>query len=128
MDKKNVLITLGIIGLILIPIVIYGKATREKSAPGNIDGFAQCLSDKGAKFYGAFWCSHCASQKKMFGDSFEKVNYIECSTPDGNSQLKECEEAGISGYPTWKFADDTRIEGEVTLEALSQKTGCELTK
>lgn len=128
MDKKNVLITLGIIGLILIPIFIYGKTAGEKTSPENINQFAKCLSDKGAKFYGTFWCSHCVTQKKMFGQSFEKISYIECSTTDGKNQMKECEEAAINGYPTWKFADDSRIEGEVSLEALAQKTGCELLK
>ena len=47
--------------------------------------------------YGAEWCSHCKNQKKLFGNSFQYVNYVDC---DKNS--KECKEAGISGYPTWK--------------------------
>jgi hypothetical protein len=37
--------------------------------------FAQCLSDKGAVFYGAFWCTHCKSQKQMFGaPAVKKLN------------------------------------------------------
>ena len=128
MEKKNLLITIGTIVAIVIPLAIYASVSKPKQDSGPSDQFAQCLTDKGAKFYGAFWCSHCISQKKMFGQSFEKINYIECSTPDGKSQIKECEEAGINGYPTWKFADGSKVEGEVSFEVLSQKTGCELAK
>ena len=126
MDKKNILIALGTIALVIIPIAIYGASKPSNVAPGKFDSFAQCLTDKGAKFYGAFWCSHCQNQKKMFGDSFEKVNSIECSTADGKGQTAECADAKIEGYPTWEFADGTRQSGELSFEVLSQKTGCGL--
>src|SRR6266700_8112952 len=45
----------------------------------TLDGFAQCLKDRGAKMYGAWWCPHCADQKEMFGFAFQYVNYVECS-------------------------------------------------
>jgi len=28
------------------------------------DAFARCLTDRGVKMYGAFWCPHCVEQKK----------------------------------------------------------------
>lgn len=92
----------------------------------HLDAFAVCLKDKGAKFYGAFWCSHCQNQKAMFGKSAEKLPYVECSTPDARSQLSECTEKGVKGYPTWVFADGSRLEGEIALTRLAEKTGCEL--
>lgn len=122
--RQDILISLGTIAAIIIVVAIYGAASKPKQTSGNYDAFAQCLTDKGAKFYGAYWCSHCKSQKEMFGTSIEKVNYIECSTADGNSQTKVCEDAKIAGYPTWEFADGSRLEGEVSLEDLAQKTGC----
>jgi hypothetical protein len=37
----------------------------------------------GAKFYGAFWCSHCYDQKVQFGaQAAELLPYVECF-PDG---------------------------------------------
>src|ERR1700756_4791741 len=42
------------------------------------DDFARCISAKGAKMYGAFWCPHCEEQKEQFGSSFQYVNYVEC--------------------------------------------------
>lgn len=127
-QKKNLLVSLGTIVAIVVVVAIFGASKSPKVTPGQYDAFAQCLTDKEAKMYGAFWCSHCQSQKKMFGTSFEKIKYIECSTPDGNSQLKVCADAKIEGYPTWEFADGTRQSGELSFEVLSQKTGCELSK
>ena len=93
--------------------------------PGTYDDFAKCLTEKGATFYGAFWCSHCKEQKALFGKSARYLNYVECSTPDGKAQLSICKAAGIEGYPTWIFADGTR-SNIMTLRELSDKTSCSL--
>ena len=29
--------------------------------------------------YGAYWCPHCQAQKKVFGESFQYVPYVECT-------------------------------------------------
>jgi hypothetical protein len=91
--------------------------------------FASCLVEKQTKFYGAFWCSHCQAQERRFGmsrDTMEKAGlYIECSNPD-RSQNALCQAEKITGYPTWKFADDTIISRELELKELSEKTGCAL--
>lgn len=94
--------------------------------PGEYDDFAVCLTDSGAKMYGAYWCSHCQDQKKAFGNSWKKVNYIECSLPGGRAVAPECSAAGVSGYPTWEFGDSTRVSGFVPLRELSLRTGCAL--
>ena len=103
-----------------------GWTYYQSTLPGEYDTFAQCLTEKGATFYGAFWCPHCQNQKKMFGNSIDYVNYVECSTPDGKGQLEVCAEKGISGYPTWMFSDGTTEAGELTFARLAEKTGCEL--
>lgn len=91
-----------------------------------LDGFAKCLTAKGTKMYGAWWCPHCKDQKEMFGNAFQYVNYIECSPPGEKTQNEVCKQAGLKGYPTWQFADGTRADGTVHLEALAEKTGCKL--
>lgn len=92
--------------------------------PGKLDTFAQCITDSGAKFYGAYWCPHCQAQKNAFGKSAKLLPYIECSTPDGKGQLDVCKQAGVTGYPTWIFADGTQASGEVPLKNLAEKTNC----
>lgn len=99
------------------------NSTTETVTP--YDTFAQCLSDAGAKFYGAYWCPHCQDQKKLFQNS-KKLPYIECSTPNGQAQTQVCIDAKITGYPTWDFADGSRSDGALTLKALSEKTNCAL--
>lgn len=125
MDKKikNILIV-SIVGLAITAGIFL--LVSKNNQPGKLDAFAQCLGQKGAMFYGAFWCSHCQNQKTMFGKSAKLLPYTECSTPDGNSQLSACKDKKIEGYPTWEFQDGSRETGEVALETLSQKTGCPL--
>lgn len=114
----------SIIGVI---VLLFGWYYYQQSAtPGVYDQFAQCIADSGATFYGAFWCPHCQAQKKMFGSSEKYLPYVECSTPNGQSQLQICIDEGIKGYPTWEFADGSRLSGEIELEVLAEKTGCEL--
>ncbi len=94
--------------------------------PGRLDGFAQCVTDRGATFYGAFWCPHCKEQKQLFGKSAGNLPYVECSTPDGQNQQQICKDAGIQGYPTWVFEDGERETKTLTPTELAEKTGCEL--
>ena len=92
----------------------------------TLDNFAKCISSKGARMYGAWWCPHCADQKEEFGYAFQYVTYTECS-PEGQRTMNDtCKQAGIKGYPTWKFPDGTTHEGPLPLSALSDKTGCKL--
>jgi hypothetical protein len=96
------------------------------TACGNASGpeaIARCLTDKGVRMYGAFWCSHCAQQKAELGDAFRFVTYVECSNSD-YSQNQTCKDALIEGYPTWVFPDESRLQGEQTLSALQAKAGC----
>jgi hypothetical protein len=111
----------------VIVIAAAGSAYYFMSAPpaaSSSDDFAKCISQSGAVFYGTFWCPHCQDQKKLFGSSLQFVNYVECSTPDGQSQTAECQTAGITAYPTWVFADGTHVSGMLSLSSLATRTNC----
>lgn len=123
LNKKTLIIVIASSILIILASVFIVKSSNKTS---KYDGFASCLGEKGAKFYGAFWCPHCRSQKDIFGKSAKNLPYIECSTPDGNSQLAVCTEAGIESYPTWVFSDGSKENGQLTLEKLAEKTTCQL--
>ncbi|MEX0651844.1 MAG: hypothetical protein WD153_00055, partial [Candidatus Paceibacterota bacterium] len=114
-------------GLIIIIVLLFGGYYyNEAVTPGQHDEFAQCIADSGAKFYGAFWCPHCADQKALFGKSEKLLPYIECSTPNGQAQLQICIDEEIKSYPTWEFPDASRISGSIDFEQLAEKTGCAL--
>lgn len=122
--KNTTIIWMSVIGVFVAVVLGYGFYSA--SQPGKYDAFAQCVTDSGATFFGAFWCPHCQDQKTMFGRSAKLLPYKECSTPDGQSQLQACTDEGITGYPTWEFADGSRIGGLAQLGDLAEKTGCEL--
>ena len=123
-NKATMILVWSVIVLIVAGTIFL--LVKENAKPGALDGFATCLRNKGAVFYGAFWCPHCQKQKAMFGKSQKLLSYVECSTPDGKRQLPICQEKNITGYPTWEFTDGSRETGEVPLKTLSEKTGCEL--
>ncbi len=98
------------------------------SEPGKYDDFAKCLTEKGAKIYGAYWCPHCQDQKSDFGSSWKYVDYVECDLGNGQGQKQVCTEAGVSGYPTWIFADGSSLSGEQSFSTLAKKTLCNLSE
>jgi len=117
-----------VIGAVVLVLVLLGLFFFRTAGPGPHDELAQCISDRGAVFYGAFWCSHCNDQKALFGASVKKLPYVECSTPNRQGQTQECQDEGISAYPTWEFPDGSREVGVFDLEELARRTGCELSE
>ncbi|MFH0892101.1 MAG: hypothetical protein V1867_04965 [Candidatus Falkowbacteria bacterium] len=125
MEKKtHLVITALLVGAFILAAVFYLSA----AAPPEEDpeALAACLKEQGAVFYGAFWCSHCQAQKKAFGGAADSLPYVECSTPDGQGRTDACREKNITAYPTWEFADGSRLSGELDMETLAKKTGCGL--
>lgn len=128
MNQKNIFLL--IIGLLILGTIatVLLRSPSVPIGPGQYDNFTQCLKDKGAVFFGAFWCPHCQAQKKLFGSSVKLLPYVECSNLDGNSQTQICIDKKITSYPTWEFADGTRLTGEIPLEQLAEKTSCTLSE
>lgn len=133
--SKSPMKLVGIIVIIIIIIIVAGffllNPTKGNGDPVPGDPavleFAQCLSDSGAKMYGAHWCPACEGQLAMFGGNATNPNgapYIECSPPNSRAQNETCRTAGIESYPTWEFANGQRITGAHSLDTLAQITGC----
>jgi hypothetical protein len=113
---------LAVIGL-LVGGSLYLGARRSSH---KLDPFARCLAAKQVKMYGLFWCPHCAEQKKIFGASFQYVPYVECGVRGTHGEESVCRLAGVKDFPTWQFADGSRVIGTQQLSLLSAKTGCSL--
>ena len=126
MNKNINLIIIVVVVLVVASGIWYVASNKGAVEPGKYDTFAVCLKDKGAVFYGAFWCPHCQNQKKLFGSSQSLLPYVECSTPDGKAMLQACKDKKVESYPTWEFADASRLTGEIPLSTLAEKTGCSL--
>ncbi len=82
-----------------------GWEIKSTSTPTEIN-LAEHLTQKGAKMYGAYWCSHCHEQKQLFGkQAWAKVNYVECAEDaiKNPPQPEVCKQAGVKGFPTWEI-------------------------
>lgn len=121
---KNWMIWGGI--LVAVVAVFLFASGGDSSGPGEYDEFAQCLTDSGAVMYGAYWCGHCQDQKERFGNSWDRVNYVECDPRGDNSNPELCQQKGITGYPTWHFGDGQVVSGTQSMQALASRTGCQL--
>ncbi|RJQ17615.1 hypothetical protein C4573_01395 [Candidatus Woesearchaeota archaeon] len=112
---KNILF----IAITISLLVLSGCAKKDYTT------FAQCLTENNASMYGAYWCSHCANQKKEFGSAFMYINYVECDAKGAKANPALCEEKGIQGYPTWEI-HGILFPGEMPLDKLSGLSGCPL--
>jgi thiol-disulfide isomerase/thioredoxin len=126
--NKNIKIFLIVIIILILGTIatVLLQSPGTPPGPGKYDVFTQCLKDKGAVFYGAFWCPHCQAEKKLFGSSVKLLPYVECSTADASGQTQICIDKKIESYPTWEFADGSRLNGEIPLQQLADKTSCVL--
>ncbi len=117
--KFTVWMVVGIVTLV-VSWFVFRSGVRTEVASA-LDGFAQCLTEKGFTMYGAYWCPHCQNEKEAFGDSFKYVNYVECT-----ENPSACTSAGVKGFPTWITADGRIFEGEMGIEGLAEASRCSL--
>lgn len=104
----------------ITPVIVFNLPSEAPMySPPSLESFADCLTKQGVVFYGLASCSHCISQKALFAGAVKKLHYVECSGKD-----RPCEHLKIAGYPTWQRKDGKRIEGQTTLEKLSEFSSC----
>ena len=110
---------LGLFALGFVTLIVSGCGATADT-PAETTALAECLTTKGVIMYGTERCPHCKTQKALFWDAFSKINYVDC-----DKEKNVCSLAGVTGYPTWKFADGTALPGTQTLEMLSSTAGCD---
>ncbi len=111
--------TLAAVGFLLLG---YGASAPQVAANDYATELAKHLSASGAKFYGAYWCPHCADQKAMFGQAARLLPYIECDPRSPAGQPQVCAAAGVRAYPTWEI-NGQRYEGVLSLDELARLSG-----
>jgi hypothetical protein len=117
-----------IIGVVILAALGIAYYVSYHQRAHRYDEFARCLTRKGVKMYGAYWCPHCTEQKELFDASFKYAPYVECGVQGTTSKLSDaCADAQIKHFPTWQFPPvGERVEGVVPLQDLSFRTGCPL--
>ena len=119
--RKRMLTYVGIL-ILFAAAYLAGRYYKDH----KYDSFAKCIASRQAKMYGLYWCPHCADQKAMFGSAFKYVPYVECAIRGSKELAPECKTAGVKLFPSWQFGMDPPKEGVLSLDALSEKTGCSL--
>lgn len=109
------------IAILWILASVFLAGCSQPTQTGNLDEFAQCLTEKWAIMYGSASCPHCQSQKAMFGDSFQYVTYVECT-----EEAERCGKELKWNVPARKFADGSIVEWKQSLAKLSAKSDCPL--
>lgn len=120
--KKKKILTYVVFLALFAGAFLTGRYYRNH----RYDSFAKCLAGRQAKMYGLYWCPHCADQKAEFGAAFRYVPYIECAIKGSRDMAPECKAAGVKLFPSWQFGSEPPREGVLSLETLSEKTGCQL--
>lgn len=110
--------TLSLITLSLVYLAGCGGAAIL--VDGQYDALAKYLTESGIKMYGTDSCGACQTQKELFGDSWQYINYEDCYANESPQQLQICEEHDITAYPTWEFADGEQIQGVMSPEKLAE--------
>lgn len=111
-----------IAGIVFFIVVasITGFSVVNANKAGPLDGFAKCLSDKGAVMYGALsWCKYTQAQRAMFGRSFKHLDYIDYT------EFPEEEFGEIKKTPTW-IINGKVYENVQSIGKLAQLSGCEI--
>ena len=121
-ETKKRFLTYAVVLALFVAAFLVGRYYRSH----KYDSFAKCLASKQARMYGLYWCPHCADQKAEFGASFRYVPYVECAIKGSREMAPECKAAGVKLFPSWQFGSDPPREGVLSLQALSDKTGCRL--
>jgi len=104
-------------------VVVFALAlTAQPALARDVAALAACITDRGATYYGAYWCPVCAKQNALFGEYFSLVPYRECSDPGSRKQRHACRH--VDSYPTWEFPDGTVRTGLQSLEKLAALSGC----
>jgi cyclophilin family peptidyl-prolyl cis-trans isomerase len=100
---------------------VSGLVGEGEDAP-NLVEFAKALQQGGVRFFGADWCPVCNEQKKLFEDGAQFLPFIEMTNPDRTRNATAISE-NVTQYPTWEFANGTRVTGLQTLQQLSTLSG-----
>lgn len=131
---KTIVIRIAMLMAIVLIFYFSSKAITKytgKTITGGaiktevMEKFAKCLSESNVKMYGSCECYHCENQKRMFGDNFKYIDYVECKEGCSGANVNLCNDKNIPGYPTWEL-NGNLYPGEINLDKLSELSGCEI--
>ena len=108
-----------------------GQESRFGASPQDmLAEFARCLTEQGVVMYGSSKCPACRAQRKIFGESFQYIQEVECDPHAVKTQVDRCLAKKIKKVPTWIIERDGkeygRLESYQLLEDISEFAGCDI--
>lgn len=108
-----------VILLFVLKLMFIEESNEPPVSVQSRTNFAKCLNESGVIMYGVDTCEYCETQKKMFGDDFKEIAYVNC-----DFSTEQCLSKGITAYPVWQI-ETKRLVGIQTFSLLAEVTGCE---
>ena len=90
---------------------------KQEVSDNKLEKLAKCLSEKDVKLYGASWDGHTQNQKEVFKDAVRFLSYVECAN-------NQCKDSKIRAFPTWIFPNNKVVIGEISIQKISELSGC----
>jgi hypothetical protein len=110
MKKRDVMTILIVVGVIILSVIIL----KSKNS-GVSEDIAKCIGEH-SELYVQLGCYACEKQKELFGESYAKLNVIDCIF-----EREKCSE--ITATPTW-IINEEKYVGVQSVEKLRELTGC----
>jgi len=117
---RKFFITLIILTTIVVGLFLFAdwfsKTTGYAIGYNERSKTANCLFKIEAEFYGSPFCSECEAQKEVLGNSFSRIDYVDCGQ---NKEL--C--PNIREIPAW-YINKQIYYGTKSLSELKEIAGC----
>lgn len=103
--------------IVVIAVIILAVFLIKRNSNGVPKETALCIANNSV-VYTQLGCYACESQEKLFGNSYQYLNEIDCFY-----KRDKCVEAEITATPTW-IINGEKYLGVQTIEKLKNITGC----
>lgn len=110
------------VALMLVLLHAFYAGWFQAPEDPRLRALAEHLERTGAVYYGASWCPSCQQQSRRFGQSADRLPYVECSPQGrGGGVAFECVSNDITSYPTWVIGG-RRFEQFLEPEELARRS------
>ncbi|MFH1802788.1 MAG: hypothetical protein ABH864_05075 [archaeon] len=122
-----------LLGVLVILVLFVGASffgslfeSVDNGGKNETSSFGECLTETGVEVYAVPDCARCAEQIRLFGESWEDLNVVECDAGIYSAHRGICEMSENSGQYIWVFGSGKVVPGVLTSKRLSEESGCEL--
>ena len=96
--------------------------TNSNQGTDYLERLAKFMNDQGMVIYGSYQSSETKSQKDLFGNSSQFLNYVECDATGPSANPDECLSQSVNVYPTWIY-NGQKYVGDQSLSKLASYVG-----